>query len=222
MDWGEMKTEIRLDLKDTGTTQKFSDATLYLYWKDAVRDYSRWFPLVTSNVALSGSGTGPYTLPSDYLNDILVQVPVNRFLEERRPRPGVEFLTQAGKPFYYWLMGGSLYLDTSPISASDEVLLTYEAMHSIPTSESDDADEVTIPDEDLELPRLYVMAKAYGQQRSRQASLDRFKTRVSSGNTRQDNPLEIEVNEIMQDYHRMIADRIPGGVIMLSRPGRRR
>lgn len=221
MDWGEMKDEIRQDLKDTGTTEKWDDAQLYQYWKDAVRDYSRWFPLIQSNVALSGSGTGPYALPTDYLNEVLVQVPVNRFIEERRPRPGIQFNSHAGKPFYYYIMGGSLYLDNTPLDA-DEVLMTYEAMHSIPTSESDDDDVITIVDADLELPRLYVIAKVYGQQRSRQASLDRFKTRVASGNTRQDNPLEIEVNEIMQNYYRKVAERIPGGVITLSRPGRRR
>lgn len=112
-------------------------------------------------------------------------------------------------------------LDVAPYD-TDTVLLTYAGMHTTPADVNDDTSDITIPDVDLELPRLYVQAKVYGQMRSKQSSLDRFKTRVSSGNTREDNPLGPEVETIMDEYYAKIAERIPGGTVRLSRPGRMR
>jgi len=223
MNWGEMKSNLRTDLKDTGASPRWSDNDLYVFWQDAVRDYSLWFPYLPNRTQLSekGTGVGPYTLPSDLVDVIFVEVPENRFLEERVPRPGVRYPSQSGRPFYWYLIGGSLMLDVAPYDASD-ILLTYTAMHALPADVNDDSKDLTIPDVDLELPRLYVQAKAYGQMRSKQSSLDRFKTRVSSGNTRQDNPLEIEVRSIMDEYYAKIAERIPGGAVRLTRPGRMR
>jgi hypothetical protein len=221
MNWSDIKDALRIDLKDDGSTKKFSDETLYTFWVDAVRDYSGWFPYIPAKEELSGSGTGPYTLPTDFSAVIFVEVPENRFLEERRPRPGVRYPTRSTRPFYWYLMGGSLYLDTSPLD-TDGVYLTYEAVHDIPDSIDDDTHITSIPDRDLELPRLYVQAKVYSQMRTRQAALDRFKTRVSAGNTREDNPLDPEVDTIMNEYYAKIAERIPGGVVKLSRPGRMR
>ncbi len=43
--WAQLLADIRIDLKDTGTTPRWSDAALYLYAKDAIRDYSSYFPL---------------------------------------------------------------------------------------------------------------------------------------------------------------------------------
>lgn len=221
MNWGEMLSTLRTDLKDTGTNPKWADSELYTYWLDAVRDYSLWFPYVPDRHAMVGSSTGPYTLPSDFLNVIFVEVPENRFLEERSPRPGVRYPSQSGKPFYWYMLGSSLMLDSAPCDA-DEVLLTYEAMHSTPTSVNDSTDDITILDADLELPRIYVQAKVYGQMRQKQAALDRFKMKVSSGNTREDNPLGPEVDTVMNEYYMKIAERIPGGSVRLSRPGRMR
>ncbi len=221
MNWGEILKALRADLKDTGDTPRWSDEDLWIFFLDAVRDYSLWFPYVPARTQLSGSGTGPYTLPSDFISVIFLEVPENRFLEERQPRPGVRYPTQSGRPFYWYLMGGSLYLDVAPLD-TDEILLTYGAMHAMPSSATATDENSTIPLVDMELPRLYVQAKVYGQMRSRQSALDRFKTRVSSGNTREDNPLGPEVSSIMDEYYSKIADRIPGGAIRLSRPGRMR
>jgi hypothetical protein len=219
MNWGQMKATIREDLQDTGTTPRWQAAQLYTFWLDAVRDYSMWFPYVPDRIQPTGTGTGPYTLPSDFVSVIFVEVPSGRFLEERTPRPGVRYPTQSGRPFYWYLQGGRLYIDTAPLD-TDEVLLTYNAVHSTPDDVNDDTSTITIPVVDLELPRLYVQAKVYGQMRSKQSSLDRFKTKVSSGNTREDNPLGPEVSSIMNEYYAKISERIPGGNIRLSRPGR--
>jgi hypothetical protein len=221
MNWGDMLAMLRNDLQDSGATPRWSDEELYNYWLDAVRDYSLWFPYVPDRNQLSGSGTGPYTLPSDFVRVIWLEVPENRFLEERSPRPGVRFPSQSGRPFYWYLLGGSLYLDVAPLD-TDQVLLTYGALHTTPSDVNDDTNDITIPNADLELPRLYVQAKVYGQMRQKQSSLDRFKTQVSSGNTRTDNPLGPEVKSIMDEYYSKIAERIPGGSVRLNRPGRMR
>jgi hypothetical protein len=216
-----MKATLREDLQDTGTTPRWSDTKLFTFWLDAVRDYSMWFPYVPDRVSPTGTGAGPYTLPTDFVSVIFVEVPSGRFLEERSPRPGVRYPNQSGRPFYWYLQGGSLYLDTAPLEA-DEIWLTYDAVHVTPDDVNDDTSILSIPDRDLELPRLYVQAKVYGQMRSKQSSLDRFKTKVSAGNTREDNPLGPEVNMLMDEYYTKISERIPGGVIRLSRPGRMR
>jgi hypothetical protein len=221
MNWGQMKSTLRNDLKDTGTTPRWSDEELYTFFLDAVRDYSLWFPYVPDRSQLSGTGTGPYTLPSDFVSVLFVEVPEHRFLEERAPRPGVRYPSQSGKPFYWYLLGGGLYLDVTPLD-TDEVLLTYNAMHGTPADVNDESFTLTVPNVDLELPRLYVQAKVYGQMRQRQSALDRFKTRVGAGNTREDNPLGPEVESIMDEYYMKIAERIPGRTVRLSRPGRMR
>lgn len=219
MNWADMKAALRSDVQDDGATPRWTDETLYLFWLDAVRDYSLWFPYIPARAQLSGTDTGPFTLPADFLEVMFLESPEHRFLEERQPRPGVRFLSQTGRPFHWYLMGGALYLDISPLG-TDDVLLTYKAVHGTPTDVNDDTHTITVPDMDLELPRLYVQAKVYGQMRQRQSSLDRFKTRISAGNTRQDNPLEIEVQSIMDEYYAKIAERIPGGSVRLSRIGR--
>ena len=216
-----MKAAIRTDLKDTASTPKWADSELYVFWLDAVRDYSMWFPYIPDRLVMTGDGTGPYPLPSDYMDVIFVEVPEHRFLEERTPRPGVRYPSQSGKPFHWYLLGSNLMLDVAPYDA-DAVLLTYQAIHSTPSSVNDDTSDITIPDLDHELPRLYVQAKVYGQMRQRQASLDRFKTKVTAGSTRKDNPLGPEVDTIMDEYYYKIAERIPGGAVRLSRPGRMR
>lgn len=221
MDWQSMRASLRFDLKDTSDTPKWSDEELYNFWLDAVRDYSMWFPRVPDRETLSGSSTGPYTLPSDLVEVLFVEVPEGRFLEERVPKPGVRYPSQTGRPFYWYLMGGTLFLDSAPMD-SDEVLLTYSGVHAIPENVTDNDSLITIPDKDLELPRLYVQAKAYSQMRHKQSSLDRFKTRVSSGDTRMDNPLRPEVDVLMQEYYAKISERVPGGYVRLIRPGRRR
>ena len=61
-------------------------------------------------------------------------------------------------------------------------------------------------------------ARAYGQMRNRQAALDRFKPTGK----RDDNPLEPEVEDLMQAFYDGIAERIPGGIVVLYRMGRMR
>ena len=107
-----------------------------------------------------------------------------------------------------------MYLNGDPLDGYD-VLLSYDAFHDTPATK-DAVFTLTVPTADEELLRLYVRAKAYGQTRSVQSSLDRFK--LGAGR-RDDNPLEPEFGNLMDEYQAKIAERYPGGVVKLYRPG---
>lgn len=209
--WATILAEIRAELKDAGTTKKWSDDLLYLYFKDAIKDYSMHFPSRKYRVTMTLSN-GYCTLPSDYLGAPQVESPQDRYLEERIARPGSRYPAYY-PPTSFYIEGTKLYFNGVP---SDTILLSYDAMYPFPSSKDDTTFTVTIPNADEELLRLYVRAKAYGQTRSVQSSLDRFK--LGSG-SRDDNPLEPEFGNLMDEYNAKVAERYPGGVVRLYRPG---
>lgn len=212
--WAQLLANIRLDLKDTGTTPRYSSELILLYAKDAIRDYSTYLPLRKDEVTMTLSG-GAYSVPTDLVNIVDVQCPKGKFLERRQERPGSRYYP-AALPLLYYVAGGKIYLDHTPLSG-DGVYLTYDALHPIPSSTNDTTWNSTYPDADEELIRLYVKAKANEHIRTQQAALDRFK--LGSGD-RDDNPLSPEVLDLMTEYHRKLAERMPGGAIRLWRPGR--
>ena len=204
--WAEFLSDLRADLQDTSASKRWTDVTLYVYTKDAIRDYSTWFPKRVDKYAMTLTD-GVYALPLNFLQEIRVEAPQGTFLVHRRETPGTKVRT--GK--YYFIEGGNLYLGDL---ALDEPYLTYLASRAVPTSETDNDFVFEVPDADLELVRLYVKAKVYEQMRSRTAALDRFK--LGSG-SRDDNPLAPEVADLMKIYHQKISERIPGGNIELYR-----
>ena len=214
--WASLLADIRADLQDTAANPRWKDDTLFVFTKDAVRDYSIWFPRRVDRLGLALI-EGKYPLPLDYIEDIQVESPLDNFLERRLDRPGVKYRRSS---LYYFIQGGSLYLSGAPLggggTGSSGVFLTYLASHPVPGSVDDREFILTVPDSDIELVRLYVKAKVNGQMRQRQAALDRFKP----VGERTDNPLEPEVDNLWGEYYAKIAQRIPGGVISLYRAGR--
>jgi len=208
--WASLLTDIRADLQDTSAKPRWGDDTLFVFTKDAVRDYSIWFPRRVDRLGLTLI-EGRYPLPLDYIEDIQVESPLDTFLERRLDRPGVKYRRSS---LYYFIQGGSLYLSGPPLG--EGVFLTYLASHPVPGTVNDREFVFTVPDADIELVRLYVKAKVNGQMRQRQAALDRFKP----VGERTDNPLEPEVDNLWGEYYAKIAQRIPGGVISLYRAGR--
>jgi len=207
--WADFLSELRADLQDTSSVKRWSDQTLYLYTKDAIRDYSTWFPKRVDQYAMT-LVNGACALPLNFIGAIHVEAPQGTFLQPRREIPGSKLRT--GK--YYFIEGGNLYLGDPALA---DPLLTYLASREVPASETDDTFVMEVSDADLELIRLYAKGKAYEQLRSKQASLDRFK--LGSGG-RDDNPVAPEVEDLMAVYHGKIAERIPGGNIELYRTGR--
>lgn len=211
--WAELLVDVRAELKDdddNSENYEWSDALLYLWCKDAIADYSQYNP-ITKMETLSVIAGASYGFPTDYLIDLYIEAPTGSFLRKRYLSPGKRFVRTTGAPIYYWLTGSTLYLNSE---TTDDVDLTYNALHEIPDAVDDEDFEFTIPSGDAELIRLYIRAKAHEQMRSGQASLDRFA--LGSG-ARDDNPIEPEYEDLMEEYERKMYERYGGGVITLYR-----
>lgn len=216
--WAQFLADVRVDLKDTDPQKtSWSDGELYLWTKDALSDYSQHFPLRVDRSQLTLTGAS-YPLPADFIRDVFVECPQDRYLERRNARPGVKYRTRNTRPTQYYIDGSNLTLNGSP-GAGEEVLLSYYAFHPTPADENDSAFAFTVRNADIELLRLYVKAKAYQQLRSRTSKADRYKY---GGSRRDDNPIEPEVDDILQEYLTRVAQRYQGGTIHLHRPGRAR
>jgi hypothetical protein len=211
--WADFLAEVRLDVQDTGATPRWTDEMLWIYTKDAIRDYSQWFPKRVDRLLIAPVN-GVYSLPADYVDDVYVECPEDRILERRQEIPGRRY-GSITRPLYYHIQGGNLYLNGSPLDG-DNLYLTYDAVHPVPASETDTTFVLTVPDADIELIRLYVRAQVHAQMRSKQARLDRFEP--GSGR-RDDNPLTPEMTNLMADYNSKIALRIKGRAIKLYRVG---
>jgi hypothetical protein len=211
--WADFLAEVRLDVQDTGATPRWTDEMLWIYTKDAIRDYSQWFPKRVDRLLIAPVN-GVYALPADYVDDVYVECPEDRILERRQEIPGRRY-GSITRPLYYHIQGGNLYLNGSPLDG-DNLYLTYDAVHPVPASETDTTFVLTVPDADIELIRLYVRAQVHAQMRSKQARLDRFEP--GSGR-RDDNPLTPEMTNLMADYNSKIALRIKGRAIQLYRVG---
>jgi len=211
--WKALLADLRTDLKDTGATPRWSDATLYLFAKDAVRAYSVDLPNIVFRETLTAAD-GVFTLPTECIGIISVESSEGVYLERFEPKVGKRVRLSSAIVSYY-TSGGKLYLNTTPTNG-DTVMMTYKAVYDLPISEEDDDTIINIPIEDEEIVRLFVKAKISEQMRLGQSSLDRFKP--GSG-ARDDNPLLPEHNELMREYHERIAQRL-GGMIPLNRHGR--
>ena len=211
--WKALLADLRTDLKDTGATPRWSDATLYLFAKDAVRAYSVDLPNIVFRETLTAAD-GVFTLPTECIGIISVESSEGVYLDRFEPKPGKKVRLSSAIVSYY-TSGGKLYLNKTPTNG-DTVMMTYKAVYDLPISEEDDDTIINIPIEDEEIVRLFVKAKISEQMRLGQSSLDRFKP--GSG-ARDDNPLLPEHNELMREYHERIAQRL-GGMIPLNRHGR--
>lgn len=211
--WGDLLAAIRIDLKDTSDKPRWSDDTLFLFAKDAVRVYSQDCPRYMFRTRLIAEN-GTYPLPANFLSVSTVEVAEGEYLELFEPRPGRRLRTPS-VPTKYFLAGGRLHLDLPPADGN-AVLLSYKAGHDLPASKDDRSCVMSIPDEDEELIRLYIRARAVDQIRTSQASLDRFK--AGSGD-RDDNPLMPESRELMMEFRRRMAEKL-GGIITLTNGGR--
>lgn len=211
--WGELLAAIRIDLKDTGDRPRWSDDTLFLFAKDGIRVYSQDCPRYMFRTRLTAED-GTYPLPSNFLSVSTVEIAEGEYLELFEPRPGRRLRTP-GKPTKFFVAGGRLHLDLPPRDG-EEVLLSYKAVHDLPTSKDDLTRTLSIPPEDEELVRLFVRARAVEQFRTSQANLDRFK---AGAGDRDDNPLMPESKELMTEFRRRMAEKL-GGIIILTHGGR--
>lgn len=210
--FGELLADIRQDVQDTSSNPRWSDELIHMYIKDALADYSTWFPRYVARVALVSDVDG-YALPADFLEDVLVECPQDTFLERRHVRPGVVYRATPS-PKYYYIVSGKLILSAA---ADSDVLLSYQAAHPAPPADTETDFVITVPDSDLELIRLFVKAKIHEQMRAKTARQDRFD---QGSGRRDDNPITPEAANLMREYRQRIYDRMPGGAIKLYRVGK--
>jgi hypothetical protein len=215
MNWGDLLSELRVDIDDTSETPKWTDKLLHSYLREAVSDYSQFLPLTFEDVQLTQDTDNPkkFMLPADFIDDISVSCPAGHYLEPRRGRLGTKVVVSSRPLFYHTDGNRNLYLDADP--GTDAVLLSYKALHPIPTSETDKEFSFTIPDANMELIMLYLEGKVNTKIRNSQARLDRFKIGAGS---RTDNPMAEEAQDFFEEYRRKLAERIPSQPITLYRP----
>jgi len=212
--WLDFLADLREELQDTSTTPRWTDAYLFSRTKDSIREYSSWFPRRIDRVALTASGSG-YTLPTDFVEDINLEVPQDTYLTRRNAEQGKSYLS-GGALSHYYTSGGKLYMNATN-EGGDAVLLTYFAVHSLPASVTDAVFTFSVPEMDMELIRLYVEIQVHSQMRAKQSRLDRFE---QGSGRRDDNPLLPETNSEYKEYYQKIAQRLRGGAVMLYYTGR--
>ena len=211
MTWAGFLSSVRAYLRDDGDNKKFSDELIYFYTRDAIRDYSHWFPHVKRVTVQPTDGV--YPLPMGTADIISVECPEGTFLSRRLTRPGRRY-RDVNRPTHYWVDATGINVnsvDAQPIK------LTYAGMHDVPEFNFSDEFETfdyafTVPGKDMELLNLYVRAQCLGQTRSRQANLDRFKRT----GRRDDNPMHLETQTLMDEYYAKVSERTQGKAIRLS------
>jgi hypothetical protein len=194
--WADVLADLRLDMKESDTP-RLTDERAFLYLKFAIRDYSKWNPLVKST-SLDLDANGMAAFPTDFMRVIEVRHPDTHNI--------IPLLTRGSAPpssgiarLRWWKEGNFLRMN-SWADTPDTVDVLYKAFHELPASFDDATAEMTFPDDDEEAILLYIRAKDAGSTRSRTSTLDRFKRKTDAGNTRTDNPLKPEENELMQEY----------------------
>jgi hypothetical protein len=214
MNWGDLLSELRVEIDDTGSNPKYPDKLLFSYLRAAVADYSNRLPLIFEDVRLTQDTENKlkFVLPADFIEDISVSCPAGQYLEPRRGRLGTKVAVSNSPLFYHTDSNRYLYLDANP--GEDAVLLSYKAKHPIPTSETDVEFVFTIPDANIELIELYMIGKVNTKIRAAQSRLDRFK--LGSG-SRTDNPMAEEAEDFFAEYHRKVVERTPAQPVVLYR-----
>jgi hypothetical protein len=138
----------------------YRDALVNLWIKDAIRDYSFYFPLEKSLKIDCTLNTHEYSLTSiaPVLGIVSVEYPDGQdpprfLLRQAETHPAFYDL-----PVYDLREGSPQYLviGEKPI-ATDDIILGYQTIHTIPSA---DGDTLTVPDYHGELLRMYVQWKA--------------------------------------------------------------
>lgn len=199
--WSELRSEIRYQLKDSGSTPKWADGELLVYVNYALRDYSRYFPVEgAADVALSTDGSA--TINSDW-TILAVEYPDNSFLDELVVKPGTKLWSSTTG---YYMLEGKMWVVHSDDPSTVRVHYT-----TVRDTVSADSDTVNVPAEDEELIALYVLAKCTERVGEQSANLDRWRE-----GRRDDNPLVVMQNHYYIRYIEGIGSRMAGRQIAVK------
>jgi hypothetical protein len=205
--FAQLKTKVRNAVKDTNPdTQKVSDDELLDYCGYALADYSLYFS--RHSLLVVDPPTATIAPPGDMVpgeNSLkYVEVGSGTFLTKVQLGEGITLPTIGD---YYCWRGGQVSLSATPQSV---VTLHYQALH--PTPDADD-DVLTVPRADEELVVTYMAALVHRKLGTVAAKLDRFR----EAGKRDDNPLVLMKDVLMQDYNAKVADRLHRGTVRIRR-----
>jgi hypothetical protein len=215
MQWGDILTDLYADMKDPAGTKLPLDRA-FLYLKFALRDYSGWNPRLLSG-SLDVDTSGVAALPDDFIR--MAEVRDSASGELVNPLRGVfnpPSFTLSLSDIRWWVEGSNLRL-TSFSNVPPALSILYQGLHALPAAASSTSFEMTFPDADEEAILLYIRGKEAGSTRTKTSMIDRYKRRTDAGNTRTDNPLRPEENNLMDEYLAFVSQRYGTGGVRLSR-----
>lgn len=230
MNWSTLRDDfIRVELKDTGGSEKWSDAELLAWAQMGMRDISKQMPITKQLALTPTSGTRSYVLTmTDRTGPILlVEHPDGIFLEKMNYKPGtstwyphapaylLKGYMEVGDGWWEMRVGDddTLFLTQDPDTEYD-ITVHYSAQRNIPTL---DASAIDLWDNDLEILEAFVCWRAYLRVGGQDASLSRWSEKSGK---RDDNPLNPQARAWKQRYEDLLADREPLPFIRLYRRGR--
>jgi hypothetical protein len=229
--WTELYTELKTSL---GDDTRWGELELVLYTNQIIRTYSRYFPQESSTTLATDGSTKSWALPSTIIrarSDAVNRVELDeggngypRFLEQIQIKPGTQYYDIESYYPLMWYVEGGYFKLTSALDSDDDLTLHFYALHDEVvgsyTSTAQAAEEMSVPDVDLECIHLGVHMKASQRVMYDDANLSRFDLGgLDSGNPTH-NPLIRPYQLAYEEFWDSIYRRLPTGVIEFHRRGR--
>lgn len=198
----DLRKLIRRRLGDLETPYTFSDEQINQWINDAIADYSMHFPLTKTQTISCTANIRNYDLATDFIFALKVEFPVGEdppqylyFREKTHP----EFWQVNGYYFEEKEIGDNdldiIYISQKP-TAAQSIKVTYHSRHAF--LDNDDTDEVTVPEEHLELMILFVRWASYQELAATESASPDPTTTMSSS-------LELNANWAEIAYHKMLS-----------------
>lgn len=197
-----LRTNIRNDLKDLNeASYQWSDNLLDLYINDAIQDYSVHFPFEKTVSIVTSASVQDYDWPDDFMSVVRVEYPEGFLLRKLKPKSGTVIWPYLSFQYSYGYedYGDQLHLLLVP-DAGQAINVRYLAYRALP---EDDEDDLDVPDRDMQLLRLYVMAECYARTAGQDARLSRWK----DDGKRDDNPVLPLAKAYRKQYDDMVEQR---------------
>lgn len=159
----DLSTRVLQAIDDAGEAT-WTAAMIKNWIKDAIRDYSQYFPRRLQGTITTAAGDHQYDLPDGCTELLLVEYPTGEDPPEYlhyRSRSHPDFWRSTGYYDYHRNLDGTnvdeIILSDSP-AADETITVTYLATHTIPSL---DADVLTIPAYHEPLIILYAIMSAW-------------------------------------------------------------
>src|SRR5690348_6201369 len=137
----DIRTRVRDDLNDNGSTKLWADALLNRWIGEAIKEWSRVVPRDRAWQTTSAANTPSYTLPSDVLEVVRVEHPAGIFrvrggLHDGDVGPSVDLNSwpRTGPLDLSWEQwGGQVFLIPAPSTSGETLEVRYKGAYSLPS-----------------------------------------------------------------------------------------